>query len=82
MTPDELMLAIVTGLLALKGVAAFIVNNAPTQKWGKIGAAIEWLASANKESKKTGDAYIDSLIKAAQEAKPTTIVGKILKALS
>ena len=80
---EELYVVLPTAFLVIKGFAAVLVNNLPTQKWGKIGKVLEWLASANKEAKMTGDSFADSVIKEVASAVPAkTIVGKIIRALS
>lgn len=71
------------GIMIAKGVAAVLVNNLDTQKWGKVGVVLDWLASANKKAKLTGDDKVDSVIKLAAEAIPSkTVVGKLLRILS
>lgn len=75
--------ALPTAFLVAKGIAAVFVNNYDTQKWGKLGVVLDWLASANKKAKLTGDSLTDSMIKSVAESiPPKTIVGKLLKALS
>ena len=70
-------------ILAAKGVASVLCNNLPTQNWGKFGVALEWLASNNKEAKKTGDSSVDEAIDLIKDYVPKkTIVGRVLNFLS
>ncbi len=73
-------------ILAVKGIASVLCNNLPTQEWGKSGEVLEWLASNNKEAKKTGDAKVDTKIDliglGSELIPPNTVVGKALRFLS
>jgi len=83
MVIESIAATMATAFLVAKGIAAVLVNNLDTQKWGKIGKVLEWLASANKKAKLTGEVYADSVIKqVADSVPPKTIVGKMLKVLS
>lgn len=83
---DSLALAvpsIAAYIFTVKGVASVITNNFDTQEWGKVGDALDWLASTNKKGKLTGVDQIDSLLDVATRSIPKkTIVGKILRILS
>lgn len=71
-------------ILTIKGVASVICNNLPTQKWGKLGSVLEWIASNNKEAKKVGDTLHDLSvddINTINEMKGT-LVSRILNKLS
>lgn len=69
--------------LAIKGAAAYLSNNANTQSWGKAGAVIDWLASANKKSKFTGNMEVDLVInEVIKRKKPKGKLGKLLNFLS
>jgi len=70
-------------IVAAKGVASVLCNNLPTQNWGKLGVALEWLASNNKEAKKTGDSSVDEAIDLIKDYVPKkTVVGRVLNFLS
>lgn len=81
---DLLVLAVpqlTATVLTIKGIASVICNNLPTQKWGKVGTILDWLASNNKEAKKVGDTLHDMSV---DDLKPKnkTIFGRILNSLS
>jgi|26BtaG_2_1085354.scaffolds.fasta_scaffold09765_3 hypothetical protein len=72
-----------TAFIMLKGVAAVAVNNLDTQKWGKVGKLVDWLASSNKKAKLTGSPELDqALVAKIAESKPKNIVAKVLNFLS
>lgn len=73
----------------LKGVAAAVNNNFSTVNWPKpLRKALDWLASANKKGKETGEFEADqairkAVIKEAAKAGPKTkAIAKILNILS
>lgn len=83
---DALALAIpsiAVYILTIKGIASVIANNFNTERYGKFGLVIDWLASNNKKAKLTGDDEIDSLLDIAARAVPAkTYLGKLLRVLS
>ena len=83
---DALALAIpsiAVYIMTAKGIASVITNNLNTERWGKVGDVLDWLASTNKKGKLTGKDEIDSLLDIAARAIPKkTIVGKLLRFLS
>ena len=65
--------------MTAKGIASVFANNFNTQKWGKLGELIDWLASNNKKAKYTGDVLVDSFVKdAITKVPPKTKLGKFL----
>ena len=70
-------------IFAAKGIASVIANNFNTERYGRFGLVIDWLASNNKKAKLTGDNQIDSLLDIAARAVPAkTVLGKVLRVLS
>ena len=68
-------------ILTIKGVASIICNNLPTQDWGKTGQILEWLASNNKEAKKTGNYNADRVVDAIKPLNKN-VISRILNKLS
>lgn len=80
---ENLEIVLPTAFLVAKGIAAVLVNNLDTQDWGKFGQLLEWLASANKKAKLTGDPQADTMIKSVTSYIPAkTVVGKLLRLFS
>jgi len=72
-----------TGFIIVKGLAAVVANNLDTQKWGKTGKIIDWLASSNKKAKLTGSPELDQiLVEKITESKPKNVISKVLNFLS
>ena len=75
--------------IGAKGLAAWINNNVSTVNWPKpLRKTLDWLASANKKAKDTGEMEADQairkvLIKEAAKAGPKTkAVAKLLNLFS
>ena len=75
--------SIAVWIMTVKGIASVVANNFNTERYGKFGTVIDWLASNNKKAKLTGVDQIDSLLDIAARAVPAkTILGKLLRVLS
>lgn len=76
--------AVGVGFLVLKGVASILNNNISTKRWPEwLRGSIDWLASADKRAKETGDSYADSAIEIVQEVKKSKRTAtKLLKLFS
>jgi hypothetical protein len=77
--------AVVVGFAVLKGFAAVINNNLSTKGWHPwLRAGLDFLASADKKAKETGNVYVDSVIESGEvvAAKKAGKLVKILKILS
>jgi hypothetical protein len=73
--------AVLVGFAILKGVAAVLNNNLSTKKWPTwIRSSLDWLASADKKGKETGDDYVDSVVEISKNA-TVKKAGKLVKLL-